>query len=100
VDVALYTDANCGHTEDKEAGFDKIPCCSNDQIVLFAESHVLGADIAESVSTEFIPIAFFLKYHGVDIVNEGVEVHNSRAGPPDVGSSKLYLLHSSLIHYG
>ena len=98
VDVAINKKATCEHQSESAPGCHSKSCCSNSVLLFASETHVAN-DKSNVMSAD--SVALNCNENLAKAVFASAERRiDPRAGPPDHPLLKLYLLFSSLIHYG
>jgi len=98
VDVAINKKASCDHQSESAPGCHSKSCCSNSMLFFASETHVTN-DKTNVMSVA--PVSLSCNENLAEAVFTSAERRiDPRAGPPDHPLQKLYLLFSSLLHYG
>ncbi len=98
VDVAINKKASCDHQSESAPGCHSKSCCSNSMLFFASETHVTN-DKTNVMVTDLASLN--CNENLAETVFASAERRiDPRAGPPNISVLKLYLLFSSLIHYG
>jgi hypothetical protein len=98
VDVAINKKASCDHQSESAPGCHSKSCCANSMLLFASETHVAN-DKTNGMLTDLVSLNCNENLAEVVLASSERRI-DPRAGPPDIPVLKLYLLFSSLIHYG
>ena len=98
VDVAINKKASCDHQSESAPGCHSKSCCSNSMLFFASETHVTN-DKTNVMVTDLVSLNCNENLAETVLASTERRI-DPRAGPPDISVLKLYLLFSSLIHYG
>ncbi|MFT7614298.1 MAG: hypothetical protein ACI9J3_003280 [Parvicellaceae bacterium] len=100
VDVAINSDAGCGHGPSEKEGFTNHSCCTDDVIVSESENHVSSV---EDSNLEVAPVFYLIQpVQRVENLVSPKELrfkNLARAGPKIRSHGPIYLVNSSLVLY-
>ena len=98
VDVAINKKATCDHQSESAPGCHSKSCCSNSMLFFASETHVAN-DKSTVILTDQLSLSCNENLAETVLASTESRI-DPRAGPPNISVLKLYLLFSSLIHYG
>ena len=94
VDVSVYSKADCGHeSESSDYGIKRTSCCDNESLVFASETHVSSVSSKIDLKKSQVIVPVIEKLDRKDVQHD--VTYDSRAGPPDSRTSKIYLINSS-----
>jgi len=100
VDVAINSNAGCGHDSSEKEGFTNHSCCSDDVIASESENHVSSIeDSSLNVNPIFWPVQPVQNVEN-QVSSKESRINNlARAGPKISSDRPIYLVNSSLVLY-